>query len=42
MSEHDEHSSFIKTPKQLITVVLLSFLVPVLGILLLVRLVLGH
>lgn len=39
MSEHDEHSSFIKTPQQLITVVLLAFLVPVLGIYLLVTLV---
>jgi cytochrome c5 len=42
MSEHDEHSSFIKTPKQLITVVLLSFLVPVLGIVLLVQLVIDR
>jgi cytochrome c5 len=34
MSEHDshEHSSFIKTPKQLIAVIVLSFLVPVLVI----------
>jgi len=39
MSEHDEHSSFIKTPQQLITVVLLAFLVPILGIVLLVKLV---
>ena len=39
MSEHDEHSSFIKTPKQLVIVVLLSFLVPVLGIVLLVHFV---
>jgi cytochrome c5 len=37
--EHDEHSSFIKTPQQLITVVLLAFLVPILGIVLLVQLV---
>ncbi len=29
---HDEHSSFIKTPKQLIVVVVLAFVVPVLGI----------
>ncbi|HSH06604.1 MAG TPA: c-type cytochrome [Burkholderiales bacterium] len=36
MSEHDEHSSFIKTPQQLIVVVLLAFLVPVIGIVLLV------
>ena len=42
MSEHDEHSSFIKTPKQLIIVVLLSFLVPVLGIVLLVQLVIDR
>jgi cytochrome c5 len=41
MSEHDEHSSFIKTPQQLIVVVLLSFLVPIIGILLLVNLVLN-
>ena len=34
MSEHDshEHSSFIKTPKQLIAVIVLSFAVPVLVI----------
>ena len=37
--EHDEHSSFIKTPQQLITVVLLAFLVPIIGIVLLVKLV---
>ena len=41
MSEHDEHSSFIKTPQQLIVVLLLSFLVPIIGIVLLVQLVLG-
>jgi cytochrome c5 len=29
MSEHDEHTSFIKTPKQLLFVVLLAFLVPI-------------
>lgn len=39
MSEHDEHSSFIKTPKQLITVVLLAFLVPIIGIVMLVQFV---
>ena len=39
MSPHDSHSSFIQTPKQLITVVLLSFLVPIIGIILLVQLV---
>ena len=42
MSEHDEHSSFIKTPKQLITVVLLAFLVPIIGIVLLVQLVIDR
>ena len=39
MAEHDEHSSFIKTPQQLITVVLLAFVVPIFGIVLLVQLV---
>ncbi len=39
MSEHDEHSSFIKTPQQLITVVLLAFVVPIVGIVMLVQLV---
>ena len=39
MSVHDEHSSFIKTPQQLITVVLLSFVVPIIGIILVVQLV---
>ncbi|HEX2198009.1 MAG TPA: c-type cytochrome [Burkholderiales bacterium] len=38
MSEHDTHSSFIKTPKQLIVVVLLAFVVPVILILMLVQL----
>ncbi len=32
MSEHDQHTSFIKTPKQLIAVVVLAFVVPVLVI----------
>ena len=41
MSENDEHSSFIKTPQQLVAVVLLAFLVPIIGIVLLVQLVLG-
>lgn len=35
------YSSFIKTPQQLIIVVLLSFIVPVIGILLLINLVLS-
>jgi cytochrome c5 len=42
MSEHDEHSSFIKTPQQLAVMVLLGFLVPVLGIVLLVQLVVNR
>jgi cytochrome c5 len=41
VSTHDEHSSFIKTPQQLIVVILLSFLVPIIGIILLVQLVVG-
>ena len=39
MSADDQHSSFIQTPQQLITVVLLAFLVPVIGIILIVQLV---
>ena len=39
MAEHDEHSSFIKTPQQLITVVVLAFVVPIFGIVMLVQLV---
>jgi cytochrome c5 len=42
MSQHDEHSSLIKTPQQLVAVVLLAFLVPIVGILLLVSLVLNR
>jgi cytochrome c5 len=42
MSEHDEHTSFIKTPKQLVVVVLLAFLVPILGIVMLTQFVLDH
>jgi cytochrome c5 len=42
VSTHDEHSSFIKTPQQLIMVVLLSFLVPIIGIIMLVQLVTGR
>ena len=38
---HEEHSSFIKTPQQLLVVLFLSFAVPIIGILLLVYLVLG-
>ena len=40
MTVHDSHSSFIKTPKQLVIVILLAFLVPILGIILIVQLVL--
>jgi cytochrome c5 len=39
---HDQHQSFIKTPQQLIVVILLSFLVPIIGIILLVQLVLSR
>ena len=42
MSDHDEHSSFIKTPQQLIVVVVLSFVVPIVGIIMLVQLVVGQ
>ena len=37
--EAQEHESFIKTPKQLVVVILLAFLVPITGIILLVQLV---
>jgi cytochrome c5 len=40
-SEHQQHTSFIKTPQQLIVVVLASFLVPIIGIILLVQLVIS-
>jgi cytochrome c5 len=39
VSPHDDHSSFIKTPQQLIVVILLAFIVPIFGIILLVQLV---
>jgi cytochrome c5 len=39
VSAHDPHSSFIQTPQQLIVVVLLAFIVPIVGIVLLVQLV---
>ena len=42
MAEHDQHSSFIKTPQQLITVVLLAFVVPISGIVMLVQLVVNR
>jgi cytochrome c5 len=40
-SEHDQHSSFIKTPQQLIVVILAAFIVPIVGIILLVQLVIS-
>jgi hypothetical protein len=42
VAEHDQHSSFIKTPKQLIVVILLSFLVPIVSIILIVQLVVSR
>jgi len=42
VTEHDQHSSFVKTPKQLVIVILLSFLVPIIGITMLVHLVTGR
>ena len=42
MDTHDPHSSFIKTPQQLIVVILLSFLVPIIGIIMIVTLVLSR
>ena len=41
-AEHDENSSFIKTPQQLLVVLLLSFLIPIFGVVMLVHLVLGE
>lgn len=40
-SEADEHASFIKTPQQLIVVILLAFLVPIFGIALVLQIVVG-
>lgn len=40
-NESHEHESMIKTPQQLVVVMVLSFVIPVIGILLLVQLVLG-
>ena len=39
VSTQDQHSTFIKTPQQLIVVVLLAFVIPIVGIILLVQLV---
>ncbi len=38
MIAHDQHSSFIKTPQQLIVVILLAFIVPINVIMMLVQL----
>ena len=40
MTVHDSHSSFIKTPKQLVITIVLAFVVPIFGIILIVQLVL--
>lgn len=40
-SEVAEHTSFIKTPQQLIVVILLAFLVPIFGIVLILQIVMG-
>src|SRR3989442_1069021 len=42
VSTRDPHSSFIKTPKQLIVVILLSFVEPIVAIILLVQLVVSR
>jgi cytochrome c5 len=42
VSNHDPQASFIKTPRQLIVVILLSFVVPIVAIILLVQLVVSH
>lgn len=42
MDTHDSHSSFIKTPQQLVVVVLLAFLVPIIGIVMVVTLVVSR
>jgi cytochrome c5 len=39
VATHDSHSSFIKTPQQLLAVIVAAFLVPIIGIILLVQLV---
>lgn len=42
MSEQASHSSFIKTPQQLVLVVFLAFVVPIFSIVMLVQLVVGR
>lgn len=39
---HDQHSSFIKTPQQLIVVVLLAFVVPIIAIVLTVQFIMNR
>lgn len=41
MSEQHSEESFIKTPKQLITIVVLAFVVPIIGIVLIIKFVTG-
>ena len=40
-SHADKHASFIKTPKQLIVVIMLAFVVPIVGIALVLQMVVG-
>jgi cytochrome c5 len=42
VSTHDQHETFIKTPQQLITVVIAAFAIPIIGIILLVQLVIAE
>ena len=42
MSTHDQHESFIKTPQQLVTVIIAAFAIPIFGIILLVQLVIAE
>jgi cytochrome c5 len=42
VTEHDAHPSFIKTPQQLVVVILLAFLVPIIVIILLVELIVSR
>ena len=42
MNEHDQHSSFVKTPQQLFAVALVASIVPIVGIVMLVQLVVNR
>jgi cytochrome c5 len=42
VSTHDPHASFIKTPQQLVTVIVAAFAIPIIGIMLIVQLVLAE